>query len=86
MLKHRKLTLKTFCHRVPWELFQRYFEGISLIQQPSAWIFLNEEVMEQSLSDLQNAEASGAIQEDFRRINDIAAEGTSLLVQAYFHA
>ena len=83
MPKHRKLTLKTFCHGVPWELFQRYFEGIFLTQQPSPWTFLNEEVMEQFLGDPQNAEASGAIQEDFRRINDIAAEGKNLLVQAF---
>ena len=82
MPKHRKLTLKTFCYGVPWELFQRYFEGISLTQQPSAWTFLNEEVMEQFLNH-QNAEASGAIQEDFRRINDIAAEGANLLFPAF---
>ena len=83
MPKHRKLPIKTFSRGVPWELFQRYFEGISLTQQPSAWTFLNEGEMEQFLSDPQNAEASGAIQEDFRRINDIAAEGNNLLVQAF---
>ena len=82
MPKHRKLTLKTFCHGVPWELFQRYFEGISLTQQPSAWTFLNEEVMEQFLGDPQSAEASGAIQEDFRRIN-YKADGNNLLSQAF---
>ena len=39
--------------------------------------------MEQFLDDPQNAETSGAILEDFRRINDIAVDSTNLLVQAY---
>ena len=83
MPKHRNLSLKTFVRGVSWDNFQRYFDGLSPDHPPSAWAFLNEEVMEQFLTDPGNAEASGAVLEDFRRINDIAATGMNLLVQAY---
>ena len=95
MAKHRSLSLKTFVHSIPWDLFQRYFEDLlpgqvqhhsddlSPERSLSDWSFLNEEVMEQFLGDSQNAEASGVILEQFRRINDIAVYGANLLVQAY---
>ncbi len=95
MPKHRSLSLKTFVHSIPWDLFQRYFEDLLpgqvqhhsddfLPEQSlSDWSFLNEEVMEQFLGDSQNAEASGVILEQFRRINDIAVYGANLLVRAY---
>ncbi len=95
MPKHRSLSLKTFVHSIPWDLFQRYFEDLlpGQVQHHSDdlaperslsdWSFLNEEVMEQFLGDSQNAEASGVILEQFRRINDIAVYGANLLVQAY---
>ena len=95
MPKHRSLSLKTFVHSIPWDLFQRYFEDLlpgqvqhhsddfSPEQSLSDWSFLNEEVMEQFLGDSRNAEASGVILEQFRRINDIAVYGANLLVQAY---
>ncbi|MDA1129843.1 MAG: hypothetical protein O2913_14300 [Chloroflexi bacterium] len=86
MPKHRSLTLRTFVHSIPWELFQRYFQRLTTDQQPSPWAFLNEDAMQEFLEDPQNAEAAGAILEDFKRINDIARGNTSLLVSAYRQA
>ena len=86
MPKHHSLSLKTFIHGISPDLFQSYFEGLSMKQQPSAWSFLNENALQQFLDDPENDEASGAILEDFRRINDIATDGANLLVQAYRQA
>ena len=83
MPKHRTLDLAKFVHGISWELFQRYFDGLLPGRQPSPWAFLNENAMEQFLSDPQNAEASAVIMEDFQSINDIAAEGMNLIVLAY---
>ena len=83
MPKHGSLSLKTFVPVISWDLFQRYFDGLLPDSQPSPWAFLNEDVMEQFLGDPQNAEANGAIMEDFQRIKDIAAEGMNLIVLAY---
>ena len=83
MPKHRRLYLKTFVGAISWDLFQRYFDRLLPDHQASPWAFLNESAMEQFLDDPQNADASGAVMEDFQRINDIAAEGMNLIVQAY---
>lgn len=42
--------------------------------------------MQEFLNDPQNAEASGAILEDFRRVNDVAKSNTGLLIDAYQQA
>ncbi|MFQ6029243.1 MAG: hypothetical protein ACE5Q6_17335 [Dehalococcoidia bacterium] len=98
MPKHRSLSLKTFVHGIPWDLFLRYFETVlpgrfqphfsSLApdQDLTMWSFLNPDALEQFLDDPRNAEASKLILEQFSQINDIAAHGPNLLVQAYHQA
>ncbi len=83
MPKHRGLTLKKFVHAIPWDLFQRYFAGLEWDTQPSGWVFLNHEAMEEFLKRPENAQASGVILEDFRRINDICEQGMNLVVRAH---
>ena len=61
MTKHRSRSLKTFVRGISFDQFQRYFDGLSTDRPPSAWAFLNEEAMEQFLTDPDNAEASGAV-------------------------
>jgi len=83
MPKHRGLTLKKFVHAIPWDLFQRYFAALEWETQPSDWVFLNHEAMEEFLKRPENAQVSGVILEDFRRINDICEQGMNLVVRAY---
>lgn len=83
MPKHRGLTLKKFVHAIPWDLFQRYFAALEWENQPSHWVFLNHEAMEEFLKRPENAQTSAIILEDFRRINDICEQGMNLVVRAY---
>lgn len=83
MPKHRGLTLKKFVRAIPWDLFERYFAALEWEDQPSGWVFLNHEAMEEFLKRPDNAQAGGVILEDFRRINDICEQGMNLLVRAY---
>lgn len=83
MPKHRGLTLKTFVRAMPWDLFDRYFQQLEVERKPTGWALINADAMKAFLDDSQNAEISGVILEDFRRVNDICGDGMSLLVRAY---
>jgi len=83
MPNHRGLTLKKFVHAIPWDLFDRYFDQLKVETRPSGWAFINADAMEAFLNAPENAEASAIILEDFRRINDICAQGMNLVVRAY---
>lgn len=82
MPKHRGLTLKKFVSAIPWDLFQRYFASLEWDNQPSHWVFLNHEAMEEFLKRPENAQADALVLEDFRRINDICERGMNLVVRA----
>jgi hypothetical protein len=81
MPKHRGLTLKKFVRAIPWDLFERYFAALEWEDQPSGWVFLNHEAMEEFLKRPDNAQAGGVILEDFRCINDICEQGMNLVVR-----
>jgi len=83
MPKHRGLTLKKFVHAIPWELFQRYFAALEWDTQPTGWVFINSDAMEEFLNRPENAQAKGVILEDFRRVNDICEQGMNLVVRAH---
>ena len=83
MPKHRHLSLKTFIHAVPWDLFQRYSDQLEVENRPSGWAFINVQAMEAFLSEPENAEAAGGIVEDFKRMNDLCGHGMGNLVRAY---
>ena len=82
MPKHRGLTLKKFVSAIAWDLFQRYFASLVWEDQPSQWVFLNHEAMEEFLKRPENAQADALVLEDFRRINDICERGMNLVVRA----
>jgi hypothetical protein len=76
--------MQTFVQSISPDVFQRYFERLPPDQQPSSpWVYLHPESMQEFLGELSDAEADAAIMEDFRRINDISALGTDLLIHAY---
>ena len=83
MPKHRTLNLRKLVNAVSWTLFEEYFAQLDVDRRPSAWAYINPEAMFRFLEDPQNAEASGIILEDFKRINDICADGMNLVVRAY---
>jgi hypothetical protein len=80
---HRGLSLKKFVKAIPWDLFERYFDQLQVDPKPSGWAFINAGAMEAFLIDPENAEASGAILGDFRRVNDICTQGMGLVVRAH---
>src|SRR5687767_10140931 len=82
MVKHRGLNLKKFIYALPWPLFELYFDRLDPSVKPDAWSWLNPDHLVQILNDEANAEATGAIVEDFSRINDIAPY-VSYLMHAY---
>jgi hypothetical protein len=49
---------------------------------PAGWQLLNASAMSEYLSDPKHAEASAIILDDFRRVSDIANEGTGVLTRA----
>ena len=83
MPKHRGLSLRKFVFAVPWDLFERYFAQLKPDAKPSAWAFLNPEVLEDFLNHPANAEASPTILEDFHRVNDLGGTYFGLLLRAY---
>lgn len=83
MPKHRGLSLKRFVYSVPWHLFESYFQHLQPNAKPSAWAFLNPDVLEEFLNDPANAEASPVILEDFHRINDLSGRHMNLILRAY---
>jgi len=82
MPKHRGLTLRKFVRTVPWDLFQRYFAALEWETQPTDWVFINSDAMEEFLARPENAQAKAVIIEDFRRVNDICEQGMNLVVRA----
>lgn len=83
MPRHRGLNLKRFVFNVPFDLFQRYFEQLTVESDPNPWMFINVKAMETWLDAPENSEASGVVLEEWGRIFDVCVNKAVHLFRAY---
>ncbi len=86
-MKRTGLSLQRFVAAVSPHFFDLYVQRLSKsvppgTELPSGWQLLNASALSEFLGDPRHAEVAAIIMEDFRRISDIANEGTGVLVRA----
>jgi hypothetical protein len=72
---HRSLTLKKFVSAIDPELMERYFtEKLPEHTELPQRFVMSPKAVETFMGDLRNTEAKGLVQQDFRKINEMACE------------
>lgn len=84
MAKHLTLNLQKFLKAVPIHLFTRFLDEQQGDDKPDLrWEPMNIDALTAFMEAPENELVVGVIEEQFKRINDIAAKTTGVLVSAY---